>query len=393
MNFADFIAPVPLQTFLDQHYDRAPIHIPASVEAGERRRALLSWTRLNALIGVAGHWGQENIQIILNGSPMLPDHYLDNISTRAGIQRRADPAKVEALLAAGASLVADAIEDASPELKAITTMLSAQFLGNAGANGYCSFQGIQAFRTHCDLHDVFAVHCEGEKVWRIYSNRAPDPVEQHDGPDAQAAIDRAKGPVLMEVRMRPGDLLYLPRGYYHDALASSEASLHVTFSVARHTGRILFRILERLAMADPQFRAYLPDGRTDDGKPLADRIDALATRAAAIMRTTAFLQELQSEQLDLAKPFRTLSLPDRPQHRFYDRTARPCRIYVAERGAMLAWEGGEAPLGVLKAPASWFLAQQTISFQQLLAQYPQYGEPALAGLVQLLERAGLMRAR
>lgn len=389
MDFADFLAPVPTASFLEASYDRTPLHIPAEGEAGERRRALLPWSRLNALLGIAGHWREENIKLILNTTHLPPDHYLDEVATRGGMVWRADPAKIESLLALGASLVADAVEDASPELRQVTAMLGTQFLGTAGANVYCSFQGLQAFHSHLDLHDVFAVHCEGEKVWRIYRNRAPDPVEQFQGSDAQAAIDRAKGPVLMEVRMRPGDLLYIPRGYYHDALASSEASLHVTFSVARHTGRILFRILEELAMRDAPFRAYLPDGRADGGALLAERIDSLAARTAELMRTPAFRDALLGKQLELAKPFRELALPERPRPEFFARSQRPWRIVMRDAGATLAWEGGEALLGVMEAPARWFLSQSVVSFQQLAAHHSQHGEPALRELVQLLQRAGL----
>lgn len=390
MDFADLIAPVPVAQFLDATYDRAPLHIPAEGEAGARRQQLFSWSALNALLGIAGHWREENLKLILNGGYVPGAQYLDEVATRGGMVWRSDPAKIEALLAQGASLVADAADDGSAILKQVSAMLSARFLGTSSANVYCSFQGKQTFRTHLDLHDVFAVHAEGEKVWRIYGNRAPDPVEQLTGPDAQGEIDRTRGPVLMEVRMRPGDLLYIPRGYYHDALASSEASLHVTFSVARHTGRVLFRVLEEMVMLDPAFRAYLPDGRADGGALLAGRIEALAARAAEWMRTPAFRQAVTSKQLELARPFRTVTLPDRAQPSIYLRTPRPCQIVPHHEGTVLAWNGGRAPLGLLEAPARWFLSHDSVSFQQLAAHYPQHGEQALGDLVQLLQRAGLV---
>ena len=44
--------------------------------------------------------------------------------------------------------------------------------------------------------------------------------------------------------MKPGDILYLPRGQYHDALTGDRASLHVTFGVAPATGLALFKLLE-----------------------------------------------------------------------------------------------------------------------------------------------------
>ena len=390
MDLAQFIAPFPAERFEREVYGRAPLHIPALGEAGERRRGLLPWARLNTILGIASHWTEANAKVILNGNPLAADHYVDEVPTPAGPVRRADPAKIHAFLAMGASLVADSVEDASPELRRITAMLSERFLGTSGANAYCSFQGIQAFHTHCDLHDVFAVHCEGEKVWRIYENRELDPVEQYRGEDAQALIDQGKGRVAMEVRMRPGDLLYIPRGFYHDALASSEASLHVTFSLAPQTGRVLFRILEEIAMLDPDFRAYLPDGRAEDGRLLAERLEKLGARAAALMRTPLFRNAVLNRQLSLARPYAEVSLPERPMLDFYARTQRPVEILPSESGTVLRWQGGEAPLGLLEAPAEWVLAQNLTSLQQLVARFPQHGRPALEGLLALLRRAGLI---
>ena len=37
-------------------------------------------------------------------------------------------------------------------------------------------QSHQAFAPHYDTHDVFALHCEGEKVWNIYENFEQDPI-------------------------------------------------------------------------------------------------------------------------------------------------------------------------------------------------------------------------
>lgn len=390
MQFADLIAPVAVKTFLTETYDQRPLHIPATGDAGERRRALFPWSRLNDILGIAGHWQEENVKVLLNGNAVPPDYYLSDVATRLGLLRRADPAKVELLLSMGASLVADAVEDASAELKQLVAMLSAQFLGTSGANAYCSFRGVQAFRSHVDLHDVFAVHCEGEKTWLIYENRADDPVEQHRGPNAQAEIDRAKGRVMMEVRMRPGDLLYIPRGFYHDALASSDASLHLSLSVARHHARSFFRILENLAMRDAAFRAYLPDGREDGGRLLRERIESLTERVVAMMRSPAFEQEMLKAQLELAKPFRTLNLPARPEPEFLNIPRRGWRIDETDAGAELFWERGRAPLGVLAAPARWLLGQNQVSVQQLLAHFPQFGEAALRELIALLARAQLV---
>ena len=79
----------------------------------------------------------------------------------------ADPNKVAAFLSMGASFVGNSIEQIAPETRAVTDMLAQHLGGRANANLYCSFGGIQAFASHFDPHEVFALHCEGEKVWRV----------------------------------------------------------------------------------------------------------------------------------------------------------------------------------------------------------------------------------
>lgn len=393
MDFPGFLAPFPAERFFAEVYDRVPLHVAAEGDAGERRRRLLPWEGLNRLFGIVAQWDERNIQVMENGWPVPADQYVDSISTHAGLIRRADPAKVHALLGMGASLVIDAIEESLPEVRRVTELLADRFLGICGANTYCSFQGIQALRSHCDLHDVFAVHCEGEKVWRIYENRALDPVDHYWGEDRQDYIDRAKGPVMIEVAMRPGDLLYIPRGFYHDAIASSEASLHLTFSVTRHTSRVLFRLLEEVGMKDPAFRAYLPDGREEEGRLLAARLEELAGKIGALMGTSLFRNAIVNRQLATMKPVPDLALSRKPDLDLYRRSGRPAQVSLRPDGAFLVWQGGQEPLGLLEEPARWLLAQNVVSIQQLEARYPQYGRAALDGLIGLMAGAGLLEPR
>jgi hypothetical protein len=268
-------------------------------------------------------------------------------------------------------------------------MLGEQFGGKAGANAYCSFKGIQAFASHFDLHEVFVVHLEGQKEWKIYENRAVAPVETLAGEDAQALIDRSKGAVLMEIMMEPGDLLYIPRGYFHDAIASSDASLHLTFGVAPLNGRILFRMLEQIAVEDSDFRAYLPDARNEDGGKLDLHLKKLAARLAAIMESPRFRSDLAARQLSLPGSCYTVDLPNLPTLQFYARTERPAGVKRRGEGAFLVHGGGSAPLGLSGDAAEWALDQQAFSVEQLGARFNWLPEADLESLVRLMETLGL----
>ncbi|HEX8571629.1 MAG TPA: cupin domain-containing protein [Allosphingosinicella sp.] len=388
MRFADLIAPLSVESFMSDYFGRRPLHLPAS--DGAARSGLIGWQRMNALLAIRSHWTEANIKLIINSRPVYPSLYFEDVETPEGPVRRASAAKVRALLSSGASLVANSVEDVSPEIRAVASALAEQFSGKAGANIYCSFEGVQAFASHCDLHEVFAIHCEGEKIWNIYENRALAPVEPLIGDDAQAVIDSIKGKAAMTVRMQPGDLLYIPRGFYHDALASRDASLHVTLAVLPLTGRILFRMLEAEAIQDPEFREYLPDARLDGGRILAERLSELADRLAAILRTPRFATDVAIRQRQLWDREAGFTLPERGRADFYARTDRPAELRREERGIVLVAAGTSRELRHLHAPAGWILGQAAFSVPQLAAEFRHLDQAELVGLVRDLEQLGLI---
>ena len=91
------------------------------------------------------------------------------------------------------------------------------------------------------------------------------------------------GPSLARVALKPGDLLYLPRGTVHQAFtpAGGAASLHLTVSISRrHTWRDLLELglagaLEEAAAADVTWRRALPrEYESFMGVLHSDRADA-----------------------------------------------------------------------------------------------------------------------
>jgi lysine-specific demethylase/histidyl-hydroxylase NO66 len=387
MDFAEFIAPMPVERFLADHFGAKPLHLPAGPQS---RRATLDWEWLNRVLAALPQWTPGNLKLVLNTEPVLADHYVDEVQTSDGPSRRANPAKVHMFMGMGASLVANSVEEVSPEVREVTAMLSRTFAGVSVANAYCSFKDVQAFDSHFDLHEVFVVHFEGEKTWRLYRDRVEAPIEQPPDHAAKSIIDRVKGPVMQEVTLRPGDLLYIPRGYIHDALAGSEASLHLTYAVMPYDARLIFRLLEPLAAQQAAFRAYLPDGRLDGGAPLRAAIDALADRVAALMRTPRFEAEVAArQQMQIHSDYR-FDLPERPKPEFYARTQRPAAVVSREAGVFLSSAGVETPLGVAGEAAEWMLAQDAFTRLQLEGAYGWMSAAQRDALVGLLARLGLI---
>lgn len=367
-----------------------PVHIRA--RPGQVRPGMIGWDRLNTLLQQRAHWDAGHTKLVMNSRAVPDEHFLDDVAGFDGPRRLANLAKVEAFLAMGATLVANEVQDAAPEIRSLTDALGAKFAARAWGNLYASFKDVQAFDSHCDTHEVFALHCAGEKRWRLYANPALNPAETPEGEGAQAAIDAAKGPVILDIVLQPGDVLYIPRGWYHDAIASAEASLHLTIGVLPHTGQLLFRLLEGLAMQNPTFRAYLPDARAQNGNALAYHIDGLMDQLLALSRTQAFRDDVAVEQARSVDPAAMLSLPIRPELSFYARTDRAFAIDTEAAGRVLR-SGREAyPLHGLGEVALYFLSRPGFSVSELAARFLHHDRAAIEALVHVAARMDLIRA-
>lgn len=373
LSLDDLLAPITPEAFHSDYDDRKPLHIPAL--AGAPKTALLDWDRFNILLDQASIWTAHSLKIVANGQRVPPPLYCHDAATPSGSVSRPSPAKVRVLLSQGASVVLDEVQDLVPEIRALAPALGTAFAGQVSANLYCSFGGVQAFGTHFDLHHVFAVQCEGEKVWTLYRNRAEAPVSfPVDSEETRRQIAANRGPVLQQVTMRPGDVLYLPRGWYHDALASEAASLHVTFSITPETGATVFRLLQERAMADPAFRYWLRPAAEAGGQTLKAQLADLGRRISAIAASDAFADDIAIAQgLRVPRNVR-YDLPNRPPLTLY----RP--------------GGGVRPEvdGLASVALDWALEQPRLAIEDMIAQFDFIPEAEIRAMVAAAVETGAL---
>jgi len=379
---ANFLTPTSLDRFLSEYYDNVPLHVSADDAASDRQELMDSAT-VSALLRNTVHWPENGLKLVANGQSIASAHYHSLRELANGAQQVPNGDLIEGLMRMGATLIIDGLEDRVPHLRRLCEALGRQFAAKVGVNLYASQSGVAGFATHCDPHEVFAVQCEGEKVWRIYANRADRPVSGTILRDQQA-IDRAKGPVAYEIRMQPGDLLYIPRGYYHDALAIGGSSLHLTFGVQPLYGLVIFDLLRDLARNDTRIRAYFPSA--NDGSRLEQHLDQIAEIVADLIRTPGLREDIAVKQRLLAG--RGSAEPTSSSDRIFSRTGLPAHVEQPSSGSVLVLGGKREPAGFLSDAAHWALSQSSFTSFQLEARFAHHPRGEVNALLNLLLKHG-----
>jgi bifunctional lysine-specific demethylase and histidyl-hydroxylase NO66 len=190
------------------------------------------------------------------------------------------------LFADGATMVLQALHRVWPPVVTFCQRLAADLGHPVQANAYVTPPQSQGFSNHYDVHDVFVLQISGEKRWVIHDPVHPSPLRHQPWTDRRRSVERraAEEPIIDTV-LRPGDVLYLPRGYLHAATALGGVSTHLTLGVHSWTRYGLAEQLVQLALRtvadDPTARAALPLGvDLSDPGALADDLDAIRGRLA-----------------------------------------------------------------------------------------------------------------
>lgn len=121
---------------------------------------------------------------------------------------------------------------------------------NAIVNLYFTKANTQGLNYHYDTEDVFILQLEGKKEWRIYDVRADLPLtdELYQQPDCDSSS-------FQTFQLSAGDVLYLPRGFVHEAHALEQDSLHLTLTVSVvRWASVLHKLIDVAARHDVELR-------------------------------------------------------------------------------------------------------------------------------------------
>jgi ribosomal protein L16 Arg81 hydroxylase len=245
-----------------------------------------SWPDLNALLFLIEPT-ESLFKLFSDG--LVPAENFSREVVELGLQRRRlDKERFYRYIANGATLVLDRLELSSQVARRYSDEIS-RFTGQTtnGGNGYLTFAGRagrDTFGKHWDVHDVFAMQFIGRKRWQIYPPTFPLPLIHHT---YSVIGDQCPATPAIDCVLEAGDLLYIPRGWWHNVIPLEEASFHLSVGVFAPT------VIDYVMWSCNRYLQSQPASRKGLGAGATSREDIVKTMqlASAAVLNPAHLAE------------------------------------------------------------------------------------------------------
>ena len=261
---------------------------------------LLFFPVLDALLGVSAasffrsDW-QRSVRVFPTSST-LPRVAAANLDVRAVVASALQSGKLEILGAEGrpgpkpgepgwpegpdaASARVSRAQDFSPDLAGLCNRLTEEVSHRVSANLYVTPPRSQGLDRHQDGHDVLVLQVEGRKRWRIWRNDAPPPLDPLPALTFETARrirsdyrgtpfggrsvsdGEIEGRTEWDLELKPGDLIYVPRGWAHQVWTENSHSAHLTFGFHLVTWvDLLMTLVAQASRRHGEIRESLPIG-------------------------------------------------------------------------------------------------------------------------------------
>ncbi|MET0403486.1 MAG: cupin domain-containing protein [Cystobacter sp.] len=245
MGFADLLAPVTPDAFFSDYWEQRPL-----VTRGRARGFFSPLFCLEDVDRFICHFrpGPGRLDLVTEGG-FVRDNFL-------GPDGAANINLVYESYLKGSTVILSGLEESWAPLTHFCRRMEGLLSHPVAVAVYLTPPRHRGVQPHFDTQENFILQVEGVKHWKVYPPlRELPPVE---GSYLPVAREQLPAP-LCEVELHPGDMLYIPRGFVHEARADDSASLHITLDVHVRTWHdLLSDTLAALAAQEPRLRRSLP---------------------------------------------------------------------------------------------------------------------------------------
>lgn len=294
---------------LERSWGRQPRHVPAAA-LPTPFDDLLTTRDVDDLLSRRG-LRTPFLRVARDGHTLADADFTRGGGVGAGVTDQLDDTALLRLFAEGHTLVLQGLHRTHPPVLELAQDLAADLGHPVQVNAYVTPPSSRGFAAHYDVHDVFVLQTAGEKRWRLHAPVQPHPLRDQPWQDRRPAVEQAAaGEPHLEVTLRPGDVLYVPRGWLHSATALGGVSTHLTVGIhVWHRGHVAEAVLDAvrrgLAAQEPQRTSLRPGVDVADPEAIADDLAAVREallQAVADVDASAVAARLAARQRAAQRP-------------------------------------------------------------------------------------------
>lgn len=264
--FASMLHPLSTTEFCAEYYGQKPLYI---AQSSDKFRSLFGWRSLNAILN-SSPIPHPTMKMVLAGKPIIPVNATDIVEACRN----------------GATLIVEQIHKYDKSIGDFAARISNEIGEPVRVNLYFSQPEHQGYNRHYDTHDVFILQLAGSKKWQVFESTIKFPLfaqKIHGTPPSPEPV--------VDCTLEAGHVLYIPRGYWHEATARLEPSLHLTLGIYTRTGIDFLSWLTDELRADVRWRENFPC-------TLSNELDPTPRNSEANMQHLEKLREILTEKLN-----------------------------------------------------------------------------------------------
>ncbi len=350
MNFEQVLGSVGAAHFLSEYWTKKPLYLKG---AQGRFAQVFSWADLNQILA----WHpppQPQLRLFQEGVMVDLRRYIDGPVGNL----RLNPGGLMAMLAQGATMIMDGVQEVAPSVQDLTSSFENALSCTCAANLYAGWRTQKGFNIHWDAHEVFALQLSGRKRWQVFAPTRIDPladdIENAPPPKAQP---------IWEGILSDGDVLYLPRGFWHVAYPLDEPSLHMTWSAHTFTGVEFLQWWMRTLRRHPEARTSLT--RLQDPEARKAYATKLVDLLAASTQGDPLDQFLRTQQA-ARRAYPRIRLPQGPVEHSASLTPKTIIRLANHCGLFIEREAGNPMAKFSLGGSYWYIRTEFVAaFQRL----------------------------
>ncbi|WP_407412186.1 JmjC domain-containing protein [Acinetobacter sp.] len=180
----------------------------------------------------------DDFKLNYKGKVLPKEKYIDGFQDIGKFRYKLNKAAFVSYMRNGATVIANKIYN-EPLIYKFHNEVEKYTGRPALSSLYISYGGYNdsSFRSHWDTRDVFVMQLKGKKLWRLHKPNYELPLPTQQSKDMEHIVTCPKTNPDFEFLLEEGDLLYVPRGWWHDPVPCGERTVHLsvgTYGVYRN---------------------------------------------------------------------------------------------------------------------------------------------------------------